>query len=317
MKFFLKILIIIIFASCIKKNEKEGKRNDLGSASLTILGTIQDAGSPHIGCQKQCCKNLDESQKNLRKVVSLALTDNETNQNFLIEATPDITFQLNTNKLFSDNENHLKIDGIFITHAHIGHYSGLMYLGKEAINSNKVKVFALPKMKSFLEKNGPWSQLIKLQNIHIENLIFDSTITISKNLKITALKVPHRDEYSETAGFLIEGNIKKALFIPDIDKWEKWNRNIKELIKKVDYAFIDGTFYSEKELKNRNISEIPHPLISESIKLFDNLTLEQKNKIYFIHFNHTNPVLDKSSNEYKIVLKNGFNISHINSNFGL
>lgn len=318
MKFISLISIFVLLVSCNKKHEnKEIKTGKVVNSYLTILGTIQDAGSPHIGCKKTCCNNLSNNQKNLRKIVSLALMDNETKQIFLIEATPDISNQLNKNKKFFNKNNQLKIDGIFLTHAHIGHYSGLMYLGKEAINSKKIQVFALPRMKGFLEQNGPWSQLIKLQNIYIKQIFFDSAISISKNLKITAIKVPHRDEYSETAGFIIEGKNKKALFIPDIDKWEKWNRNIIEIIKNVDYAFVDGTFYSEKEIKNRNISEIPHPLISESMKLFADLPPKEKNKIYFIHFNHTNPVLDVSSKEYKTVIKNGFNISQINSKFEL
>ena len=67
--------------------------------------------------------------------------------------------------------------------------------------------------------------------------------------------VPHRDEFSETVGFEIKGENKTAVFIPDIDKWSKWNSDLKELIKRVDYAFLDATFYKNGEIPSRDMSE--------------------------------------------------------------
>src|SRR5204862_614655 len=145
-------------------------------------------------------------------------------------------------------------------------------------------VYAMPKMKTFLETNGPWSQLVNLKNIVLQSLQNDQPITLTSKVKIKPFKVPHRDEYSETVGYLIEGPNKKALFIPDIDKWEKWKTDIRAAIAKVDYAFIDGTFYDGVEVANRDISTIPHPFIIESMKLFGDLPPAEKKKIYFIHF---------------------------------
>ena len=61
----------------------------------------------------------------------------------------------------------------------------------------------------------------------------------------------------------------------------KMNVSIVESIKNVDYAFLDGTFYDQKEINNRDMSEIPHPFVIESMKLFDDLEIKHKNKIYF------------------------------------
>jgi len=208
-------------------------------------------------------------------------------------------------------------DGIFLTHAHIGHYTGLMYLGKEAMNSKNVIVYAMPAMKEFLENNGPWSQLVLNHNISIQEMTNNKLTPITSNLNVIPFTVPHRDEYSETIGFIIMGPNKNALFIPDIDKWEKWDRNIVEEISKVDYAFIDATFYDGEEINNRDISEIPHPFIIESMALFHNLSSQEKNKIHFIHFNHTNPALILESDQAKQIEKNGFNISRIYDVFKL
>ena len=68
---------------------------------------------------------------------------------------------------------------------------------------------------------------------------------------------------------------------------------------------------------NRDISEIPHPFIIESLELFNNLENIDKAKVYFIHLNHTNPVLNKNSEEYKRVILSGFNVAEPGMEFVL
>ena len=308
MKFFCLMLSFMIVAVCHGQatNPKQGP-------FVVVLGTLQDGGSPHMGCEKDCCKNLDA----LKKVVSLGLIDPVSNKKFLLEASPDFVAQTRLLKgLLTSSANKLP-DGIFLTHAHIGHYAGLMFLGKEAMNSKAVPVYAMPKMKSFLENNGPWSQLVTLDNIQINPLSEGKWENISPSLRVKPIRVPHRDEFSETVGFIIEGPHKKLLFIPDIDKWEKWKTDIVSLIKEVDHALIDGTFYSAAEVGNRNIAEIPHPLVQESMQLFDSLSTKEKEKIIFIHFNHTNPLLNEQSEEARLVKSNGFRIAKINLRISL
>ena len=271
---------------------------------ITILGIAQDGGYPHIGCQKECCQSIYKGSSKRKSVVSLGLIDKELNGKWMFEATPDLSTQL------ADLEqNHLKkesiIDGIFLTHAHIGHYTGLMYFGKEALGKKGTTVYAMPKMKNYLESNGPWSQLAELENIQLKTLQNDSLVQLNSNLKVVPFLVPHRDEYSETVGYKIIGPKKMALFIPDIDKWEKWEHNIVDEVKKVDYAFVDATFFDANEVK-RPISEIPHPFIIETVSLFENETLETKNKVIFIHFNHTNPAIESNSDARKKIEKLGF-----------
>lgn len=285
----------------------------ISEISLIVLGTIQDAGSPQIGCTKDCCKDLFLHSHKDRRVVSLGLIDPVNNRKYIFEATPDFTQQVNNLKYHSSFNNLEIPDGIFLTHAHIGHYTGLMYLGKEAMNATGIPVFAMPRMKIFLEQNGPWSQLVKNKNITIQEIADKREISLSPQLKVIPFIVPHRDEYSETVGYMIIGPNKKALFIPDIDKWEKWETNIIDAIAKVDYAFIDGTFYDAAEINNRDIATIPHPFMIESMQRFKDLPATEKKKIFFIHFNHTNPVLNKTSDQFKVVIQNGFNIAEVNT----
>lgn len=295
----------------------KSKAKPLTGPTLIILGTIQDGGSPHIGCNKACCRDLFLHPDPKRKVVSLGIIDPENRQTWLLEATPDMPDQMKMLKNASGFKTTETPDGIFITHAHIGHYTGLMYLGKEALNSAKVPVYAMPRMKTYLETNGPWSQLVNLNNILLNPLADGQAITLSNNIKITPFLVPHRDEYSETVGYLIEGPHKKVLFIPDINKWGVWGKDIIKEIAKVDYAFIDGTFYDGNELGLRNIAEIPHPFIIESMKLMATMPASEKSKVHFIHFNHTNPVINLKSKQALTVLKNGFHISQFGKWFNL
>lgn len=285
--------------------------------TLIVLGTVQDAGSPHIACTKKCCSALFKNPPSDRKVVSLGLIDSKNQQNFLFEATPDLTRQLKMLKKASPWEAPEIPQGIFLTHAHIGHYTGLMYLGKEASNTKNVPVYTLPKMQSFLESNGPWSQLVNTENIQLKPLKDQKKLALSSHIQVIPFTVPHRDEYSETVGYQIVGPQKKVLFIPDIDKWEKWNTSIVELISKVDYAFIDATFYDAQEINNRDISEIPHPFVVESMTLFKNLPKSEKAKIHLIHFNHTNPLLYPQSQQTQKVLEEGFNIARMGQVFEL
>ncbi len=278
------------------------------SVSLVVLGTVQDGGSPHIGCRKECCALLFQKPDPRRKVVALGLIDHTSNKTFLLEATPNLPQQLKMLNTTAEVDTEAP-NGIFVTHAHIGHYIGLMYLGKEAMNANEVPVYTLPRMKRFLENNGPWSQLVTLGNILPIEVNFEETIQLSSDLQIIPIQVPHRDEFSETAGFKIIGPAKKVLFIPDIDKWERWEKDILSEIKNVDYAFLDATFFDGEEINTRDLSEIPHPFVQESMALFKALPRSEKQKIHFIHFNHTNPLLRSDSDASSKVLQQGYRIA--------
>lgn len=311
MSFLWRIIFSLgLFTAC-----HSGVRVSSGSIStstgvtLVVLGTVQDAGSPQAGCMKDCCKNLWRHPDHNRKVTCLGLIDAANKTTYLLDATPHFPAQLKTlNNVAGVNATQAPT-GIFLTHAHIGHYTGLMYLGREAMNTSHVPVYAMPRMDSFLQYNGPWSQLVRLKNIAITPTANAHRVIISNNLSITPIQVPHRDEYSETAGFIIKGNLKTALFIPDIDKWSRWNKNLIDEIARVDYAYLDATFFDAAEIGYRDISAIPHPFVIETMELCKNLPAKEKNKIHFIHFNHTNPLLNVKSKQAKQVLQMGFHIA--------
>ena len=301
--FLYKYIILLSFSFSLYAQEKESE------IFLHVLGTLQDGGSPHLGCKKNCCLNLSEMDKKIRKVTSLEIFNQIKKESILFEATPDIIHQWNS--MYSNPK------GIFLTHAHMGHYSGLLHLGKEALASKCISVYVMPRMYNFLKNNGPWSQLIDQENILLKKLHENESIQVLNKVKIIPLLVPHRDEFSETVGYKIVGPKKKVLFIPDIDKWSLWSKNLISVLREVDIAFLDATFFSAEEVEYRPIAEIPHPLVHETMKYLENESKVIKNKIYFIHMNHTNPLLDPNSDSTKWVIKQGFNIARIGQQFEL
>jgi pyrroloquinoline quinone biosynthesis protein B len=315
MRVFQNLYLILGFILLGCTSKSKSNETKLNKQYLTVLGVAQDAGYPQIDCDKDCCKAFYDGKESKKLISSLGLVDLQNRKKYIFDATPDFTQQVQNLKV-DHIDNGSVIDGVFLTHAHIGHYTGLMYLGFEALDGKGIPVYAMPRMKTYLETNGPWSQLVSMKNISLQELQKDSTITLSPNLKVTPFLVPHRDEYAETVGYKIEGKQKSVLFIPDINKWNLWERNIIEEVKKVDYAFIDATFFKEGEIP-RPMKDIPHPFIVETTKLFENESMDTKSKIYFIHLNHTNPGL-KETHRLKDSIQNlGFNFAKDGMNFPL
>ena len=310
------LLYISFCFNCVNpKKENNVVVKERPSQYITVLGVAQDAGFPQINCEKECCEPFYLGKVPKKLVSCLGLVDLKARKKWIFDATPDISEQLQILKSkHLDNES--IVDGVFLTHAHTGHYTGLMEFGREAMSASNIPVYVMPKMKSFIENNQPWRQLTVLNNIKLNIIKEDSAVVLNSNLKVTPVVVPHRDELSETVGFKIEGNNKTVLFIPDINKWTIWNKNIVEEVKKVDYAFIDATFFKNGEI-NRPINEVPHPFIEETITLFKNELVKTKSKIYFIHLNHTNPALRDKHVLKHSVEKLGFNFAKEGAVFAL
>lgn len=267
---------------------------------VVILGIAQDGGVPQLGCAQQICKTQHHF------VSSLAVL--HKNKIYFIDATPDFREQyaalIQKYPLYAGRNI---ADGIFLTHAHMGHYTGLMFLGKESVSTNKVPVYCSSEMADYLKANAPWSLLVKNQNIETVPFVSGEPISLD-GLTITPQAVPHRREFTDTHGFLIQGSKRSLLYIPDIDNWEPVRDSLSGWLQKADYALLDGTFYSGEELPGRDIRLVPHPTVQASIALlqsFPPLTCQ----IYFTHLNHTNPLLDSSSKEWQEFQKSGFHIA--------
>ncbi len=275
---------------------------------LYVLGVAQDAGYPQAGCYQPHCLRGWNDPAQRRTASAVAVVDGTSNRKYLFDATPDIGEQLyRLHRTVPDSA--FQPDGVFLTHAHIGHYTGLMQFGHEVMGARGVPVYAMPRMQAFLSDNGPWDQLVRYENIELMPLADGEEVVLSQAVRVTPFLVPHRDEYSETVGFRIDGPNRSAIYLPDIDKWQRWETDIRDVVRSVDYALLDATFFADGELPGRDMSNIPHPFVSESMALFDELAPDEKARVIFIHMNHTNPLLVDGSEEQAVVREKGFRVA--------
>lgn len=272
-----------------------------------VLGTIQDGGLPQVGCYTPRC---DAARREPRYVASLALIHPDDDRHYLVDATPDITRQLDL--IQEPGFRHRArarrpFDGIFLTHAHIGHYLGLALLGREGLGMAETRVYCTPAMRRFLSANGPWSLLVDEGRIVFPRVPLEEWFPVDGWLEARMLPVPHRPEFSDTVGFEFRGPRQTVLYLPDIDRWEAWERDIEVVVRDVDVALLDGSFYSASEVPGRNLEDIPHPLIPHTMTLLAS-AVRDGSRVIFTHFNNSNPVLD-DADAADAVRRRGFEIA--------
>jgi pyrroloquinoline quinone biosynthesis protein B len=192
----------------------------------------------------------------------------------------------------------IPVSSILLTHAHYGHITGLLELGKEVLNEIGIPVFCTPAMGQFLSASPPFSHLVEGGNIEIRE-IRPGVKTELGGISVTPTQVPHRNETADTVGYIIEAT-RRVIYIPDIDRWT--DETLEE-ISRSDTAIIDGTFYSAAELPGYR--DVPHPPIKETVELLEGASTE----IYFTHINHTNAI-NRRGRERRTIERLGFKIAY-------
>lgn len=273
-----------------------------------ILGSAQDGGMPQAGCYAPRC---DAARADPRLVTSVALVDPEADRYYLVDASPDLRAQMDLipEPGFRRRADARRpFDGIFLTHAHIGHYLGLALLGRESLGIQPTPCYCSPQMQRMLSENAPWSLLVDEGRITFPPVSFDEWIDVDGSFEVKLLPVPHRPEFSDTVGFIFRGPRASLLYLPDIDSWEEWDRSIAEVAAGVDFALLDATFYSANEIPGRKVEDIPHPLVPHTMDLLQE-TADQGTRVILTHMNNTNPMLADDSAEAESVRQRGFEIA--------
>ena len=249
-----------------------------------LLGIAQDAGVPQAGCACENCAAARVHPAAGHKVACLGIADTRAHRCWLIDATPD--FRAQHDQLLQLAAG-CTLNGIFLTHAHIGHYAGLIHLGPEAMNARGLPLYVTARMAAFLLANAPWSTLIDRGHVQLRTLARETALSLSDDLDLPAVRVPNRDEFSDAVAFAVQGPRRRLLYCPDIDAWERWDRDAREYIGDMDIALVDGSFYSPDEIPGREIRTIPHPLATTTAELLSGLSTD----VRLIHLNHTSPLL--------------------------
>lgn len=281
---------------------------------VLVLGTAQDAGLPQIGCRAACCERVRRNPGARRLVTSLLLCDPRTGQRWLLDASPDLAEQV---EVAADHPATRTVegarpplfDGVFLTHAHMGHYAGLLELGREAYGAKGLVVHGTERMRGYLTENGPWSLLVETGGVELRPLEPGTPVALAEDLRVTPLLVPHRDEFTDTVAFLVEGPTKSLLYLPDVDGWDRWDTAVEDVLARVDHALLDATFFSREEVPGRSIEDIPHPLVRGTVERFAALPDAERAKVLFTHLNHSNPIADPGSAATRTVREAGMRVA--------
>lgn len=276
-----------------------------------VLGEMQDAGLPHIGCR--CVRCLSGR---IGYAACLGIVDTRGDQTavYLLDATPDIKYQLNlvAGWLGPHPERPSRFNApnaIFITHAHMGHIGGLPQLGPEALAGAAVPVYTSLQLGKLLQETKLWSPMVS--HLDLRPLHPSQTVHLSPNLTLTPISVPHRDECRVgTFAFRLQGPQKTLLYLPDIDNWQQWAA-AKSVLADADTAIVDASFYSVDELNGR--PPVAHPLIPDTLAFF----AHWPGDLVLTHFNHTNPVLEKGSAAETAVAEAGAYLAYQGMTFPL
>jgi pyrroloquinoline quinone biosynthesis protein B len=285
-----------------------------GGPRVIALGTVQDGGMPQAGCDCSRCAAARKDPSLARHVASLAIQVPKTGHVYLVDATPDLPAQIEAIHAFhahpAGKTDRHPVDGVLLTHAHIGHYLGLAQFGFESLNTQGIPTYVSPRMAAYLRGNGPWSQLVRLGNITLHELEPGASFELEEGVSVKPIPVPHRDEYTDTMAFLLRGPKRTLLYVPDTDSWRAWPRPLLQVIadEKVDIALLDGTFYSPDELPDRDVTKIKHPLVTDSMDLLEPLVKAGRLRVYFTHLNHSNPALDAGSPARQAIEGRGFRV---------
>ncbi len=313
------LVALLIFSSGCNRDAAEPEPTPLTGPRIRVLGSVQDGGLPHAACTCTRCSAARHDPARRRHVASLAVIAED--RAYVIDATPDFREQLHdlrdVGTAVDGKVDRAPVDGILLTHAHLGHYTGLAFLGFEAVHSGGIPVFCTPSLANFLRTNGPWSQLVDLGNIEVRESVAGRSFDLEGGIEVTPVPVPHRDEYADTVGFLLRGPRSTVLYVPDTDNWESWDPPVVERLAGIDIAIVDGTFFSADELPGRRVSEIGHPLITRSLDLLEPLVRSGKTRIYFTHLNHSNPALDPDGEALREIERRGFHVLRDGDEFPL
>ena len=274
-----------------------GKDRGTGQAEAILLGAAQDGGVPQAGCACAHCQSARSDAAQRQWAACLGLVDRASRQSWLIDATPDFRPQLDALQDFAGSSElapsgssgygpDCPLAGILLTHAHIGHYAGLIHLGREAWNTRELPVYASASMAAFLCNHAPWSQLVSLGNVALRPLAPGQAVALSPRLRVTPIPVPHRDELSDTLAFVVEGPRRRLFYCPDIDAWDDWEHDLRAFVGEMDVALLDGTFHGAAEQSGRDLDSIPHPLALDTAGRLAGVACD----VRLIHLNHTNPL---------------------------
>lgn len=270
----------------------------MAAVRAVVLGTTQDGGVPQPCCSCPRCDAARRATGPRRMPACLALVG-ETGRVLVVDATPAYGEQLALLARTLGTSAACPHE-LAISHAHIGHYLGLAFLGKEAVHARGLPVHGTPSMLRFLQQNRPWSHLVERGEVDLRALAPGTPLPFD-GATVHVFLSPHRGEDTDTVGFEVVGPRRRLVYVSDADVLPP---EIVERVRDADVSLVDGTFYSPAELPHRDILAVKHPFVRDSLVRLRGA----RGPVLFTHLNHTNPLLDPGSPEARS-LPSGFAVA--------
>ncbi|NNF88874.1 MAG: MBL fold metallo-hydrolase [Acidimicrobiia bacterium] len=264
------------------------------AGTLIVLGTAQDGGNPQLGSRGRGRPRLVSS-------VAVVMDDGST---LLADVSPDVKAQvarLSEVEAYQARSARNAVDHITLTHGHMGHYTGLVQFGKEAHNADRIPTWVTPSMAAFLTANEPWRSLVERGHLDLRSGF--GPVVLEPGLSLRLVPVPHRAELTDTVGISINDEV---LFVPDIDSWADWP-DAQQEVARHRVCLLDASFSSLDEIPGRDLGQIPHPLVSDTIERFGHLAADRR--LILTHLNHSNPVAEPDSEAAAVVRSAGFEVA--------
>jgi pyrroloquinoline quinone biosynthesis protein B len=273
---------------------------------VVILGTAQDGGVPHAGCLCRNCAAARSDPGQRHPPVSIGIVSDDE----AVLVDPTMAFEEQMYALWvclpssvDYTEERFQPPGtILITHAHTGHYAGLWQLDRSVLAANRIQVLGPRLTIEMLSANEPWKAMQADGFINLTAMEFGEPRQLVSSVEVELMQVPHRSEWAtDTAAVVIGGPGKRVLYLPDIDSWEEWNRDLVATVELFDVVLLDGCFWQAPNRKG-----VPHPPVTRTMDLLQHVADAGQTAIGFIHLNHSNPLLTPGSDERRTVIERGF-----------
>lgn len=290
---------------------------------IRVLGSGAGGGLPQWNCNCKNCKNCRLGLIEKRTQSSLAVSMNNKKW-ILINSSPEFTFQINDLLTDYNHETAIRskmINDVILMDSQMDHITGLL-----SMRENR-------RLNLYCNENTYDEIYNKFNILEILSYYLDIKHTpINENRSFKVESIPEIEfipiyldskppPFSENREKPIKGN-NLGLIIKEVDKEQyifyapgisNIDEKIANIVKKSKFSLIDGTFWHNEELIDMQISKkdsksMGHIPNQELIKIVNKYELFDK--IYLIHINNTNPILNPESEECKKIEEARIKISY-------
>ena len=298
---------------------------------IRILGAAAGGGLPQWNCRCPNCVLARSGSPDVPPMTqsSVAISSNDHDW-YLLNVSPDIRQQIIDFPALTppgDDPRATGIAGCVLTDAEIDHTSGLLFLREGTL----FQMYSTPVVRRWLKEKFPVEPMLSaFRPRPWANLDFDAPVNLvdtdgnASSLWVTTIDHPayppiYVGEWNESAkgsvvGLLIEDRNTggKFLYAPGV---EKITPELDAAANEADIIFFDGTFWTLNEmldlgLSKRNAKDMGHlPLTGDGGTLEWLKSKTAREKVFF-HINNTNPMLNRSSPERKVLDEAGIQIGY-------